>query len=110
MKWLGADLFVLSSSNEVLLFKNKNFASAIELSFADIPDSICDFLPVETKDGGTEILTIASNGFLRVDQDILMNVEIEGDLKMASVGKDCVVIANNQVREVTCNQSFHICH
>ena len=102
VKWLGDSLFVLNSSNEIFAFKNKNFDLAVEISFSNNADTICDFLAVENKDGETEILTIATNGFLSVDKDILTNVEIQGDLKISRVGKDCVVVANNQVCRFKC--------
>jgi len=90
-------LHILSNKNEIYSFSRGQFGAAPVLtSFVAVCDDIVDFVPLTFGDKEAEFLTISSNGFLRINNDILINVEIEGDLVLAQIDTHCFVVANSE--------------
>lgn len=103
VRWLEESLHVLNSNNEIYSFeKNEYTAAPLISSFTAVADDICDFTPLKFSSLVSEFLTISTNGFLRINHDILTNVEIEGDLVVGQIDTDCFAVANCKVSH------FHI--
>ena len=44
-----------------------------------------------------EFMTVSSNGFVRINEDIVCNVEVEGDIRLQQIQEDIFVAATPQV-------------
>ena len=47
--------------------------------------------------GEQEILTVSSNGFVRINDDIVCNVELAGDIQLQQIQEDIFVAATAEV-------------
>ena len=98
VRWFGENLFVLNSKNEIYTFERNEYNMPPSVtSFVAVTDDIIDFLPLAWTGKSSEILTVSGNGFVRINQDIMTNVEIEGELVLSRIDTDSFVIANNKV-------------
>ena len=122
-KWDGQRIIVLKSNNEVLLYDDPeqrpvimpnisgrvlHFSSRIQLksyslffssdfdlmkhSFL-VRDKLTDIVAL----GEQEILTVSSNGFVRINDDIVCNVELAGDIQLQQIQEDIFVAATAEV-------------
>lgn len=91
-KWNGTYIMVLKSNNEMLIFQNESDKPLI-LPNLTVKDNIVDFLPL----ANNELMTICSNGFLRINDDIVGNAELEGDIQLAKLHEDLFVAANAEM-------------
>jgi len=98
VKWFEESLHVLNSTNEIYSYEAGEFTSAPIISaFNAISDDICDFIPLKFTGFVSEFLTVATNGFLRINHDILINCEVEGDLVLGQIDIDCYAVASPKV-------------
>ncbi|CAG5099342.1 Oidioi.mRNA.OKI2018_I69.XSR.g16463.t1.cds [Oikopleura dioica] len=91
-KWDGQRIIVLKSNNEVLLYDDPKQRPVIMPNIS-VRDKLTDIVAL----GEQEILTVSSNGFVRINDDIVCNVELAGDIQLQQIQEDIFVAATAEM-------------
>ncbi|CBY41390.1 unnamed protein product [Oikopleura dioica] len=80
VKWFGEKILVLKSNNEILIYEDPKRRPVIMPNLT-VRDKLTDVIGLAEQ----EFLTVSSNGFVRINEDIVCNVELEGDIRLQQI-------------------------
>jgi len=92
VKWFRQKIVVLKSNNEVLIYEDPKRRPVIMPNLT-VRDKLTDVIGLAEQ----EFMTVSSNGFVRINEDIICNVELEGDIRLQQIQEDIFVAATPQM-------------